>query len=149
MLRFGWLALLVLVGACSGSDEERRAQFVVSGDEYVKAGKLREASIEYRNAVELAPNDGATRARLADTYVRIGDTTRATQEYVAAADLLPNDTRIQLDAGRYLLAGGRAKEALARADGVLARTPGDVDANILRGNALAGLQDSRRRARRR
>lgn len=136
-----WLGLLLAIAGCSGDPASRRAAFVERGDAYVKEGKLREASIEYRNAVDADPNDGAARARLAETYVKIGDTTRALPEYVAAADLLPNDTHIQLEAGRHLLVGGRAREALARADGVLARTPQDVDANILKGNALAGLKD--------
>jgi tetratricopeptide (TPR) repeat protein len=141
VLLLGWLGLVLAVAACSGDVSARRARFVERGDAYVKEGKLREAAIEYRNAVELQANDGATRARLAETYARIGDTSRALPEYVAAADLLPTDSRIQLEAGRYLLGGGRAKEALARADGVLARDPQDIDANILRGNALAGLRD--------
>ena len=58
-----------------------------------------------------------------------------------AADLLPNDADVQLKAGALLLAAGRAEEAKARADKVLAVNPRHTAALVLRASALAGLSD--------
>src|SRR4030095_3916613 len=63
----------------------------------------------------------------------------ALDEYVRAADLLPNDVNVQLTAGTYLLAAHKPEEALARADNALKQQPENIEAHLLRGNALAGL----------
>jgi putative PEP-CTERM system TPR-repeat lipoprotein len=133
--------LAACLAGCSGDPVARHKAFLENGDRYVADGKLREAVIEYRNAVDLDPKNGASRAKLAETYERLGDGPNALQEYIRAADLLPDDTRIQLHVGKYLLAAGRTADALARADAVIARNKDDVDAHILRGTALGGLND--------
>ena len=58
-----------------------------------------------------------------------------------AADLLPTDADAQLKAGSMLLAAGRTEDAKARADKVLALSPKNAKALVLRASALAGLTD--------
>ena len=58
-----------------------------------------------------------------------------------AADVLTNRADVQLKAGALLLIGGRFDDAKVRAEKALALSAEDVDAHILLGNALAGLNN--------
>jgi tetratricopeptide (TPR) repeat protein len=60
---------------------------------------------------------------------------------VATATLLPQDVKVQLTAGSYMLAARRFDDAKAKADFVLSSNPRNVEAQVLLGNALAGLRD--------
>jgi putative PEP-CTERM system TPR-repeat lipoprotein len=140
----GFLALAGLtVAGCGRDPEVRKREYVESGDAYLKNGKVQEALIEYRNAVQLDPRYAAARVKLADVYVTVGNGGGALNEYVRAADLLPDDAALQVKAGNLLLAGGQANEALSRADKALKTSP-SVEGHILRGNALGGLNDLER-----
>lgn len=134
--------LVILVGAsCTEDREARKARLLEAGTKHLAAGEAREAVIELRNAIEVDPQFGEARAKLAAAYEMTGDGGNALGEFIRAADLLPNDIPVQLAAGRYLLAARRADDALARADGVLKLDPKSIDGHILRGNALGGLND--------
>ena len=84
---------------------------------------------------------GDAHLKLADAQVKANDPVNAIKEYIRAADLLPNDADTQLKAAQGLLLAGRYEDARARADKVLERDKQNVTAQILRGNALAGLKD--------
>ena len=73
--------------------------------------------------------------------MKAGDGGNAVREFVRAADLLPDDADLQIQVGNFLLASGRFDDARVRAEQVLNRTPENVDALVLRGNAMAGLKD--------
>src|SRR5262245_1380889 len=145
MPRFWTVAvtLLLLAGsvACSGNPEARKQRSFETANQYVQQNKLREAVIEYRNAIQIDPRFGAARKALAKTYIQLGDRTNALDEYVRAADLLPDDVDLQLTAGAMLLEAGRISDALSRADAALQKQPNNIAAHLLRGNALAGLKD--------
>src|SRR5690242_1983439 len=130
------LASLAIVG-CSQS----RQKYLDRADGYFKRSKFPEAAIEYRNAVQKDPLYAPSRAKLAETYERLGRPQEAMAEYVRAADLDPHNMGYQLSACRYLLAARRYDDARARADAALAEAPQNVDALVLRGNALAGLKE--------
>jgi len=136
--------VVLLIGAlaftgCSKDPEVAKREFVRSGDEYVAQKKLREAVVEYRNAVQQDPRFAEARQKLAQTYLQLGDLSNAFQEFVRAADLLPADADAQVKAGEMLLVARQFPEAKARADKALATKPAHVAALILRANALAGL----------
>jgi tetratricopeptide (TPR) repeat protein len=112
----------------------------MSGDQYFTAGRFAEAIIQYRSAVQNDPRAGDARTKLAEAFLRVGDIGNGLKEYVRAADLL-QDPAVQVKAGNLLLLAGRFDDAKARAGNVLTRDPGDVDAQLLFANALAGLRD--------
>lgn len=111
------------------------------GDQYLADHKLAEAVVEYEAAVKADSKSGPARQKLGEAYDQAKDYARAAKELMIAADLLPNDLAAQLRAGRALLVVGQFEDARGRADKVLAVEPRNADAHILRGNALAGLQD--------
>jgi putative PEP-CTERM system TPR-repeat lipoprotein len=135
------LLLVAVSVGCGGSAETRKQRSFAAANEYVTQNKLREAVIEYRNAIQIDPRFGEARKGLARTLAALGDRASALDEYVRAADLLPDDVDLQLAAGTMLLERGRATDALSRADAALQKQPNSVAAHLLRGNALAGLRD--------
>jgi tetratricopeptide (TPR) repeat protein len=105
------------------------------------AGKLREAVIEFRNAIQQDPRFGRARFQLAEAYAATGNPSGALQEYVRAADLLPTDNVAQTRAAMFLLVARRFEDAKTRIQKVLESDPNNVEALILHGNALAALKD--------
>ena len=139
-------AVVLLVGAlslagCSKDPEVAKRDFVRSGDGYIAQKKLREAVVEYRNAIQQDPRFGEARIKLAETYLQLGDLNSAFQEYVRAADLLPNDAETQVKVGEMLLVSRHFEDAKSRAEKALGIKPNHVPAQILRANALAGLNN--------
>src|SRR5262245_18994055 len=132
-------AIAAFTIACSKDPEVAKREYVRSGDAYAAKKQYSEAIIEYRNAVKQDPRFAEARSKLADAYFTVGDGGNAYREYIRAADLLPNDLTAQLKAGEMLLVGKRYEDAKARADAALALSPQDVDAQILKANTLAGL----------
>lgn len=135
------LLAAVAVGTfSSGCRKSGAEEHVQRADAYFKEARYPESIIEYRSAVQIEPRRGELRVRLGDAYLRSNDRAAALREYVRAADLLP-DAEVQLQAGALLLGAGSYEDAKTRADKVLAADPNNVNAQILRGNALAGLKD--------
>jgi tetratricopeptide (TPR) repeat protein len=134
-------AVCLAVVGCSSDPAERAARFLENGNRYFEQQKYREASIEFRNAVQADGRSGVARRRLADSFDRLGEPAKALEEYVRAADLLPDDAALQITAGNYLLAARRFEDAKARAEAALKLQPRDVQAQVLLGNSLAGLRN--------
>ena len=141
LARFCGVVLLCVVGfACSGSGKASR-DYVENGNRLLKEGKTQEAIIEYRNAIKEDPNSGQARYQLAEAYANGGNAAAAVREYVRAADLLPQETIVQVKASQYLMRVGRFDDAKTRLKAVIDRDPANAEAQVLYGNAMAGLND--------
>jgi tetratricopeptide (TPR) repeat protein len=138
--QLGMAAVLVLVGACSRDPHSAMLKYVKSGDEYMAAGKVPEAIVQYRNAIEKEPQAGDPHVKLAEAYVKNGDLAKGAQQYVRAADLVTTPD-VQLKAGSLMLLARRFDDAKVRAQKVLGSDPRNVEAQILLANSLAGLKD--------
>ena len=95
----------------------------------------------YRAALQVEPERGDIRLKLADTYLALGDMRSALGESVRAADLLPKDVAAQVRAGNLLLLARSFDDAKARANNAIAIDPTNAEALILLGNAFVGLRD--------
>ncbi len=135
------LAILLPMGACSKDPGSAKREYVARADGYVEQKKLREAVIEYRNAINVDGRDGEIRKKLADTYERLGDLPNALREFVRAADLLPDRDDVQLKAAQYLLQSGGYDDAKRVATAMLKRNSRNLDAQLVLANSLAGLKD--------
>src|SRR5688572_2096905 len=139
ILMFG--PLMALVAGCSEDPQVAATNAIASGNSFFEKDQYREAAVEYRRAVQLDPQSGEARYKLADSLLRTNNAAAGFRELVRAADLLPNDADLQVKVGTVLLSGGRFEDAKARAEKALAAQPQHVAALILRGNALVGLRD--------
>ena len=129
----------LLVAGCSPEAAKRR--HFDNGTRYLEAGRAADAIIEFRGAVERDDQWGEARYKLAEAYAANGEVENAFREYIRAADLMPDNTPAQLKAATYLLMVGQYEDARTRARQVVNREPKNVEAQIILGNALAGLKD--------
>lgn len=132
--------IAVLVWGCSKDPEVAKREYLESAQRYVKEGKLQEAAVEYRNAIQQDPRFGQARFELAGVLLKTGDSAGAYREYVRAADLLPEDLEAQAAASEIILAAGQFEDAGARAERALALDPRSVRAMLIKANALAGMR---------
>jgi tetratricopeptide (TPR) repeat protein len=135
------LALFAVCAVSCGKDPEvAKREYLKSGDEYMAADKLGDATIEYRNAVQQDPRFAEARLKLAEALLRNGDAAGAYREFIRAADLLPRSITAQVKAATMNLAAQQFEEALARVEKALAIDAQHADALILKANALGGLK---------
>jgi tetratricopeptide (TPR) repeat protein len=128
------------LAGCNRDPHAAMLKYARSGDSYMAKGKVAEAIVEYRNALDKEPRAGEVRIKLAEAYLRQGAGGNAVQEYVRAADVMP-DAGVQIKAGNLLLLARRFDDAKVRATKALDLDHKNVDAQILLANALAGLKD--------
>jgi putative PEP-CTERM system TPR-repeat lipoprotein len=131
----------VLSTSCAKNPEVAKRAYLESGDKYFAEKKYNEAIVQYRNAVQQDARFGEARYKLAEAYVRVNDPAGAYREYIRAADLMPANVESQLKAGQMQLLARQFEEAKGRADRILANDPKNLQGQILRGTALAGLKD--------
>ena len=132
--------IAVAVTACSNDEQAKRA-FLANGNSLMEQRKFQEAILEYRNAIKADGFYGEAHFQLAEAYASSGNSRAAYREYVRAADLLPQDTRAQIKAATFLLLGKQYEDARTRIQRVVDRDPSNVEAQLLLGKALAGLDD--------
>ena len=128
------------LSACSDPETQKR-KHVERGDQYAAEKRDDFAVVEYASAVEIDPKFGEARLKLAETHERMNNLRAAYPEFIRAADALPDNRDVQLKATRILLMTTRFEDARARAAVLLEKDPKDVDAMLLRANAMAGLRD--------
>ena len=121
-----------------------RAASWPSGDAYAAQGKLKEASIEYRNALKAVPDLVDAHYQLGRVYLQTDEPEKAYQSFVRAANLDSSHADAHVKAGTLLLVAGDYREARALAERALKASPESADAHILLGNALAGLDNPSR-----
>ena len=139
--------ILLLIAVSSGckSDPGAAARgFMAEGDAYAAQGKLKEASIEYRNALKEVPDLVDAHYQLGRVYLQTDEPEKAYQSFVRAANLDSSHADAHVKAGTLLLVAGDYREARALAERALKASPESADAHILLGNALAGLDNPSR-----
>jgi Tfp pilus assembly protein PilF len=135
------LCLVACVGAlaasCSRDPKVQRDTHFQKGETYFKEGKLAEAAVEFRTALQYDPRMGAAYFRLGEISEKREDGSAAFQAYIRAADLMPTDLEAHLRAANYLIAA-RQQDAKAMAEGG-GLNQKNAEAHILVDNASAGL----------
>ena len=84
------LAVALLIPAtftsCTRDPNVRKRRFLESGNRYSKQGKLREAAIQYANAVQIDPRFAEAHYQLGETYLKLKDYNRAYAELDARSN---------------------------------------------------------------
>src|SRR4051812_46939526 len=104
------LGVTLLPIACSKDPVKVKGEAFASGEKYFAAQQYKEATLEYRRAIQADPNYGEARARLGETYLKTGEMAGALRETVRAADLLPKRADLQIRAGNLLLAAAKYED---------------------------------------
>jgi tetratricopeptide (TPR) repeat protein len=134
-------AALVLSGlsACSGK-QERLANYLKRGEEYVKAENYDKARIEFGNALQIDPNNANARFQAGRIAEKQSNIREAVGNYQAAIDLDTKLVSARAALGRIYLLSGLADKARETIEPALAIAPDDPDLRVVRGSlrAMAG-----------
>jgi len=134
--------VLLAASACTRDPQVKAQKYVASGDAYLAKHENNRALIEYKRAVQAMPEWADAHYKLAKVYELEGDAPNAYHEYARTGDLDLANTDAQVKAGLLLLAAGEFEAARTRAELALKAAPDSAPANILLGNALAGLNET-------
>lgn len=142
-------ALLVTSG-CDRDPNVRKRKYLESGKHYEDAGKFKEASIQFSNALKVDHNYADAHFELGKTYLKLGAIRPGYQELFRAVELDPKNLPARVDLGSLLLVGNAVDRALEQATAVIAADPNNADGYALlsaiaankgdRAGALADIQ---------
>jgi tetratricopeptide (TPR) repeat protein len=124
------IAAVLFLSGCA-NPAEKRAKFVETGKRFLAKKDYARATLQFRNAIQLAPNDVEAHYELALAYLGQGAGQQAVGELNKAAALDPKHVPTQLKLAE-LMAASNSKEtvedARKRVEGVLTTTPEDPEA---------------------
>ena len=134
------LATAIFLAGCS-NPEKAKAQHLAQGEAYLKDSKFQEASLEFRNAIQIDDNLAAGHWGLARAYEGLERYPEMLDELrkTITKDATNLEARIKL--GNYYLAGARGRadvigEAERLAKEILARDSKNIEGHILMGSVL-------------
>ena len=127
--------LFVLCVGCA-SKEEKESKHLERARKYVEKSEFKKAVIEFRNVVQLNPENDAVHYELGETYLKLQQGREAYQSFSRAVSLNPENMKAQLKMGQILLLGKKTEEAKKRAELVLENSPDSIEALAV----LSGVQ---------
>jgi len=133
------VALLAVFAIACKSDEDKVGAFKAQAEAYAEEGMLKEAVIEYRNVLQIDPNDADAHRGLAAAYIQLGSVNDAYWELAEAIRLDPSDDESRSTYAAIALANQRYDAVLEQADALLADDPNDEVGLVLRAQAYERL----------
>ena len=127
-LLFVPVCLLVLAGCSRGSRIDRALK---KGEEFLAAGKLAEAELEFKGAQRTPQPQPRALVGMGEIYFSQGRLDRAAAFFSKASELLPDNVDVRLKLGLCQLSLRQPAEARAAARFVLERRPADSEAPLL------------------
>src|ERR1700744_561896 len=122
--RLALICLAALIAGCSGG-EARKAKHMEKGETFLTAGNFEKARIEFRNALQIAPNDGTVRFENGVVAEKLGNPREAGQFYQGAIDVAPDNIQARVALGRLYLVMGAPAQAIETVKPSLAKHPDD------------------------
>ncbi|MCL4685325.1 tetratricopeptide repeat protein [Myxococcota bacterium] len=138
------LALLSCAGALTAcqDDATRLAEHLARAEKQLEGGQPNEAIIEYKNALQIAPNDAEAHFGLAKAYLATRDVGKAYWELQETVRIDPENLDARLAFAQFLLLGSEDEftQALEQTAAILEREPDKWEAYLLRARALENLK---------
>jgi tetratricopeptide (TPR) repeat protein len=135
LMRLIGLALLLLAVAACQSDEEKAAEHIERGDAYVEQEAWGEAIIEYKNVLQIDPNNGEVHYKLAKAYLNHKQVREGFWEMRETVRLDPANLRAKVQLAQMLFLGREFDEALQMIDSAIEADPDRVEAHVVRAQA--------------
>jgi Tfp pilus assembly protein PilF len=133
------LGSFVLVG-CGGA-ESRLSGHMQRGQEYLAAENYEKARVEFRNALQVAPDDPNVRFMNASAAEKLGALGDAARLYQSTIDIKPDHVQARAALGRMFLFGGAPERAKELVEPALVTHPDDPELLAVRGAARMNLKD--------
>jgi tetratricopeptide (TPR) repeat protein len=137
----GALALALVIAACQ-SQEARLAEHLERAEGYMKEQKASEAIIEYKNALQIAPNDAKAHYGLAQAHLAAKEPQKAYWELLETVRLDGSNLDARLAVGQFMLLGkeDEFQQALQQSEAVIQTDPNRWEGYVLRAAALERLK---------
>src|SRR5690242_6179854 len=131
------LATLIGLSGCTNS-EKAKAEHVKRGEAYLKDSKFQEASLEFRNAIQIDGNLAAAHWGLAQAYEGLQRYPEMIEELRKTLELDKANLDARIKLGNYYLAASNGRPELVGEAERLAKETLDGDANNIEGHILMG-----------
>lgn len=128
------------LAACS-SPEARFAEAMSRGGEFYAADNFDKARVEFRNALQLKPNDPEARFQAGRVAEKLQNLREAVQFYRGTLDIKPDHFEAMASLGRIFAIAGAGDKALETVEPGLKARPDDVDLLTVRATALSQKGD--------
>jgi tetratricopeptide (TPR) repeat protein len=135
------LCVLILTFGCSENPAVKKQKFLEKGNHYFEQRKFSEASIEYRNALQIDSKFADAYYGLGMAYSELGRWLDAAEALAHTLEFSPNNLNAHLHYGEILLLAGQMPEARSQANEVLARDSKSAAAHLLLGRIQMQLKD--------
>lgn len=135
------VALAILLTAGCGGAESRRLSHIERGREYLAHEDFVKASVEFRNAVQIAPRDPQARLLAGLAAEKLGRWREAAGLYQSVVELAPENGEARADLGRLYALGGAPEQALKLIEPALVKHPDSAELLTVRALARARLKD--------
>ena len=131
------------LGAIGCQDSEEQLDgFLQKGNAYLEDEQYEEAIIEFRNVLQIDPNNVEGHRNLSEAYFRNEKVREGYWELSETIRLDPQDVESRIQYTAITMAGGRFDEVLESADAIIALEPENAVAHLFRGQALLALERS-------
>ncbi len=139
--RWTFVLLIAALAAGCADDEQRIAEFLERGEAYVAEGDDKEAIIEFKNVLQLDPENADAHEALSLAYLRVDKPREAYWEMSETVRVDPDNLEARLRYGTISAAIGDYDLSSEQAEAVLARDPGNARGLTLRGQARENRDD--------
>jgi tetratricopeptide (TPR) repeat protein len=134
------LAAAIFLAGCT-NPEQSKAEHLTKGEAYLKDSKFQEASLEFRNALQIDANLAAAHWGLARAFEGLAHGPEMFEELQKTVALDKNNLDARIKLGTYYLAGSRngtqfIAEAEKLAKEVLEKDPNHIEGHILMGGVF-------------
>ena len=134
------LAAAVLLAGCT-NPEKAKAEHVAKGEAYLKDSKFQEASLEFRNAIQIDDKFAAGHWGLARAFEGLERYPEMLDELRKTVNLDQNNLEARIKLGNYYLGGSRGRaEVIAESERlakeILAKDANNIEGHILMGSVL-------------
>jgi len=128
------ITFAMLAAGCGGA-KSRLDSHMQRGETYLAQGDLLKASVEFRNAMQIAPKDDKARLMAGRTAEQLGQIREALGLYQAVADSSPQNAEAAADLARLFVYAKTPEQALKILQPALVLHPDDPVLLTLRGAA--------------
>ncbi len=125
---------------CGGA-KMREAKHMAKGRQYLTDGNFEKARVEFRNALQIAPNDSDARYYNGVVDEKLGNLREAAQYYQGAIDANGDNTIARGSLGRLFVVSGSPESALETVKPSLLTHPDDPELLTVRAAARVQLKD--------
>ena len=124
-------ALLLLAVVGCGSPEEKKAKYLAQAQDYIHDGNLPKARVSLRNLLKIDPKDPEAYFVFAEVEEKEKNWGTAFANYQRTVELKPDHEKALLKLAKFYLEGRAVDKVLEMTERVLAKAPGQVEAEAL------------------